>query len=1160
MNNTQHLHPGQQITAPFLPAAAEVKGFSQRSGYARLEAVLLDGSDQFITRNLSPAQLDQVQIIQDSQLVRVPSAEEFFLRIEANRIRLAYQFDPQLAVSISQVDPLPHQIEAVYHYVLQSPRIRFLIADDPGAGKTIMAGLIIKELQYRHLAQRILIVAPGHLKYQWQREMKERFQTPFTIIDRARINATWGENVWEEKDHCLTSIDFVKQDGVLASLQTVRWDLVIVDEAHKMSAYAYQGRDQVKVDKTKRYRVGELLSRQTNHMLFLTATPHRGDEENFRLFLDLLRPGFFARTELLKESVESGDNPVFIRRLKEDMKTFDGRDIFPPRHVHTVTFRLTAAEQDLYNSVTDYVRDYFDRAKENRSISFALMILQRRLTSSSQAIYLSLQRRKERLETLLELPEKIRGDEDYLKAKGLTEDDLAEMAEDERMEWEERLENLTLAANIDEVVAEIEQLEVLITQADRVRQQEIESKLVRLRDHILANLGERKLLIFTEFRDTVNYLVEKLQAWGYRVVTIHGQMKMDDRLAAEHEFKHEGQIMVATEAAGEGINLQFCSWMINYDIPWNPNRLEQRMGRIHRYGQQYEVHIYNMIAQGTREGQILQRLFEKLDRMKEDLGTDRVFDIIGDMIPGTRLDELLKEAIFSQRHIEEIEKSIDEITVSQSAQSLERAFLTSLATRHIDVTGIRREKMAAEENRLVPEYVEDYFLRAYRRLIGQRLTGRAGKHGRFYTLTNIPYDLRHWGQDYDFKVNYGPLFRDYKQVTFDKYAARSEAQSEFVAPGHPLLEAVNQEVLRRFNHNRDAYALFGDPEGLREGTLWFVEGEVTDGSGQPAGKRVFCLYHSLADGRIQTINPAVLWDYEPVDDLPIPQPLLDLLRQREQIEDYIITDVLFPFQAEIQARREHEARIKEKYGLRSLDYLIQESNQKILDYQLRQMAGDNVDLPLRNEQRNLEELQRKRRLLEEEIVLERSVTVSQPNLLGTAVIFPYAAQPPEQPDPPPATPTTTLVKEAADDKQGYQSGQETNGHDAARKREIELVGMAVAMRYEQENGRSPEDVSGENHGFDVRSLAYAEDGAFIGIRYIEVKARAQSGAIRLSSNEWKKARRYEDDYWLYIVTEAASDAPQLQRIQNPTAHFEMDEDIFATGFIIPEDRWQSRTT
>lgn len=1144
---------GQRITAPFLPTIAEVKGFSQRSGYARLEVVLLDGSYQFLTRNLTAVQLAQVQIVQDTRLERVPRAEDFFLRIEASRIRLAYQFDPQLAVSISQVDPLPHQIEAVYHYVLSSPRIRFLIADDPGAGKTIMAGLIVKELQYRRLAQRILIIAPGHLKYQWQREMKERFQTPFTIIDRARMNATWGENAWEDKDHCLTSIDFVKQDTVLSSLQNVRWDLVIVDEAHKMSAYAYQGKDQVKVDKTRRYRVGELLSRQTNHMLFLTATPHRGDEENFRLFLDLLRPGFFARTELLKESVQSGDNPIFVRRLKEDMKRFDGTDIFPPRHVHSVTFRLTEAERHLYNGVTNYVRNYFDRARENRSISFALMILQRRLTSSSQAIYLSLLRRKERLQNLLELPEQIRRDEDYMRARGLTEDDLAEMAEEERLEWEERLENLTLAENIEDVVAEIEQLEALIAQADKVRQQEIESKLVKLRDHVLANLGTRKLLIFTEFRDTVNYLVAKLQGWGYQVITIHGQMNMEDRLQAEHEFKTNAQIMVATEAAGEGINLQFCSWMINYDIPWNPNRLEQRMGRIHRYGQRYEVHIYNMIAQDTREGQILQRLFEKLERMKEDLGTDRVFDIIGDMIPGSRLDELLKEAIFSQRRMEEIEQTIDAVNVKQAAQTLEKAFLTSLATRHIDVTGILREKMAAEENRLVPEYVEDYFLRAYQRIGGQRLMPRSGGNSRFYTIANVPYDLRQWGQDYDFKTNYGLLFREYKQITFDKYAAREQAQAEFVAPGHPLLEALNQEILTRFHTNRDAYAVFGDPEGLREGTLWFVEGEVTDGSGQPAGKRVFCLYHALADGRIQTINPAVLWDCEPLDDTPVADDLLALLQQRESIEDHIINNVLFPFQEEIQVRREHETRVKEKYGLRSLDYLMQESNQKILDYQLRQASGENLDLPLRNEQRNLEELQRRRSQLEQEILLERNVTVSEPRIIGTALIIPSTPQKPAAP-PPPATPKQ--AREQPDEAEQYQAGSDNSGADPTRKREIELVGMQVTVAYERENSRSPEDVSGENHGFDVRSLEYDADGAFAGIRYIEVKARAQSGAIRLSANEWKKARRYGDDFWLYIVTWAGTNEPQLQRIQNPATHLQMDEDIFATGYIIPEQNWQ----
>ena len=557
------------------------------------------------------------------------SPREVFLALEARRYRFASLYDPLMAMNTSKVDPLPHQIEAVYGYVLRQPRIRFLIADDPGAGKTIMAGLIFKELQYRRLARRVLIVAPGHLKYQWQREMKERFQTSFVIVDRARFHSSWGENVWEETDRCITSIDFVKQDDVRSTLASTTWDLVIVDEAHKMSAYAYESRNRTRIDKTQRYRLGEVLSRRTNHLLFLTATPHRGDEQNFRLFLDLLRPGFFAQPELLQESIQNKDNPVFVRRLKEDMKRFDGAAIFPPRYVHTVSFRLTAAEAELYNGVTRYVQDYFDKARENRSISFALMILQRRLTSSTHAIYESLKRRRARLEELLDLPEQIREHrEDYLQIRGIGDEELQDMAAEERDEIEHRLEHLTIAENIEDVRAEIEQLEGLIQQAEQVRAQEVESKLVGLRDKVLANVGDRKLLIFTEFRDTLDYLVEKLRAWGYSVVTIHGQMGMDARIAAEHEFRDEAQIMVATEAAGEGINLQFCSLMVNYDIPWNPNRLEQRMGRIHRYGQEREVHIWNMISRDTREGQILERLFEKLGRMREALGSDRVFDII----------------------------------------------------------------------------------------------------------------------------------------------------------------------------------------------------------------------------------------------------------------------------------------------------------------------------------------------------------------------------------------------------------------------------------------------------------------------------------------------------------------------------------------------------
>lgn len=711
------LFEGQIISAPFLSGKAKLKKFERKTGYYSMEVILLNNLI-WKSFTITEEQLQQIKVDTEQVIMTPKKSDDFFFWIEANILRVAYQFDPLLAVNISQVDPLPHQIEAVYSYALRDPKLRFLIADDAGAGKTIMAGLIIKELQYRNLANNILIVAPGHLKYQWQREMKTKFGSPFTLVDRSLMESQWGQNIWENHKCCVASIDFLKRKDISDKLRSSTWDLVIVDEAHKMSAYGYSSRKGVKVDKTDRYKLGEILSDISMHMLFLTATPHRGDDENFRLFLNLLRPGFFSRTDLLQESIKNDENPLFIRRLKEDMKDFKGNPLFPPRHVNTVNFPLTPDEINLYNSVTNYVREYFDRAKENRSITFAMMILQRRLTSSTYAILKSLERRKERLEEILELPDKINQDADYEAVKNITEDDLEDMEEEERWKIEEKILHLTLAKNLGEVRLEIEKINELIKLAETVKEKEIESKLVKLRDDVLANIGEKKLLIFTEFKDTVDYLIEKLKHWGYSVNTIHGGMNMDARIEAEYKFKHETQILVATEAAGEGINLQFCSLMVNYDIPWNPNRLEQRMGRIHRYGQDKEVFIYNMVSKDTREGQILERLFEKLNSMRIALGSDRVFDVIGDVIPGSSLEEILRDAITGQRRMDEIYHMMDSINPNEVRRTMDQIFQTSLATRHIDYSGMGQLVKEADENRLMPEYIEDYFLRAFERFGG----------------------------------------------------------------------------------------------------------------------------------------------------------------------------------------------------------------------------------------------------------------------------------------------------------------------------------------------------------------------------------------------------------------------------------------------------------
>ena len=1120
-----NLTEGQHIKADFLNGTATVKKFEKKTGYYLLE-VVLNETNEFKPLRITEEQLDLVKII-SGDLSSMKDSEDFFFFIEANRIRLAYQFDPLLAVNVSQVDPLPHQIEAVYEYVLKNPKIRFLIADDAGAGKTIMAGLIIKELQYRKMAKRILIVAPGHLKYQWQREMKEKFRTHFTLISRQLMDVSfWGENIWDDQDRCIASLDFLKQEDILNRLRTSQWDLVVVDEAHKMSAYGYPTKNGPKIDKTQRYKVGEVLSAITAHMLFLTATPHRGDEENFRLFLDLLRPGFFSKTELLQESVEKKENPIFVRRLKEDMKGFKGNKLFSPRHVTTVVFSLTPAERDLYNSVTKYVQDYFDRAKENRSITFALMILQRRLTSSVHAILRSLERRKERLEELLELPELIRQEEEeYEKIRRLSEEDLEDLEEEERWKIEEKLEHLTIARNLDEVKREIDVISKLIVKAKKVKEQEIESKLVKLRDEILANLNGKKLLVFTEFKDTLDHLEQKIREWGYSVTTIHGNMNLDARIDAENDFRNTSQIMVATEAAGEGINLQFCSLMVNYDIPWNPNRLEQRMGRIHRYGQNYEVYIYNMVSRDTREGQILDRLFEKLNLMRDALGSDRVFDIIENVIPGRRLDELFKDAIFNQRRMEEIYEYVDNIDEAEIREHIEKIFMTGLATKHIDYSGMEKQVHTADENRLMPEYIEDYFLRAF-----EKRGGKAKKRSGYYRIASVPFELRRYNDDYPFRSNYGRVLREYAKATFEKEVAKDDFSYEFIAPGHPLLEAVNQKILDEYGADENSIAVFGDETNQREGVLWFIEGEVTDGSGNTAGKRVFCLYHNTK-GEINAVNPSVLWDLRPLKDVEFDDSVRRLLGEREAVEEHAVTEVLFPYRDEIEKRRKNDIRIKKRYGLRSIDYLLQESNDKLLQYQQKQVEGTDMSMPIFNEERRKEDLEKKREDLEKEILLEGQLTVSKPRILGGAVVLPM-------------------------ERVGIEKDVVSEGGMVSDP-EVERIGMEIAMKHERDEGWIPEDVSTENLGFDIRSVRYNEDGTFRDIRYIEVKARAREGAVRLSANEWKKARRFKERYWLYIVTRAGGDRPGLKRIQSPAEVFKLDEDIYATGYIIPFDRWKA---
>ncbi|MEE8390786.1 MAG: helicase-related protein, partial [Anaerolineae bacterium] len=1066
--------------------------------------------DQLIPRQ-EMAQLQITRVEADFSA----SPREVFLALEARRYRFASLYDPLLAMHTSKVDPLPHQIEAVYGYVLRLPRIRFLIADDPGAGKTIMAGLVIKELKLRHLARRILIVVPGHLKDQWRREMKERFEESFVVIDRGVIDALYSENVWQREMQIITSMDFAKQDDILPSLASTHFDLVVVDEAHKMSAYVYGN----KLERTSRYRLGQVLSRSTTHLLFLTATPHKGDPENFRLFLDLLEPGFFATTDMLAESIRNQDNPLFIRRVKEDMKDFEGKPLFLPRYVETITFDLgreSVPEKDLYNALSRYVKVQYNRAlthNRRRNVAFALVILQRRLASSTWALYRSLERRKKRLEDILQEAQKGAQEMHRPGAGSLDFDAVEDLSEEERWRQEEIWETLSVAENRQELEREIQTVESLIQQARAIIQTGEEVKLRHFRaalDDLNRQHPGAKILVFTEARDTLEYLEKRIREWGYSICTIHGGMRLEERVQAEGVFKNEAQVMVATEAAGEGINLQFCNLMINYDIPWNPNRLEQRMGRVHRYGQTKEVFVFNLVAGDTREGQVLVRLFAKLQEIRNALGSDKVFDVLGEVLYGKNLAQLLLEAAASARSMDEIlaelDIEVDEEYIAQVKENLGE----SLATRYIDYTRIREMADRAREHRLIPEYTQAFFQKAMEAAGGDGAKVR-DRGGEFLAVDGIPFEVRRIAQEDDFKKRHGLLQRRYPMVSFDKEIARWHAKAEFVSFGHPLFEAVLAWVEQKLTGSLARGAVFTDPDGRMDGVLLFYEGDVQDGLGQVAGRRLFALYTDLATGEVRPANPALLWDLAEGGE-PSDGPSTDLESIKQRCLSALLP-VLADYREQLQAERDHQAGIKEKYGVKSLEHLILRLDGDLIGLYDRRERGDKVDLPIHNKEEQKRGYEEALVALRRTVGQERSLTMGMPRFVGAVRVVP--------------APQADVVVEMVEDA------------------DIEQVGMEVTMDYEREQGRIPEDVSAENLGFDVRSTD-PETGQK---RYIEVKARAKVGPVALTQNEWFKASRFGPEFYLYVVLDAATQ-PQLYIIQDPAANLQPQERV-EVRYLVP---------
>ena len=841
----------------------------------------------------------------------------FRLVSEAQRIRLAHLFDPVLAVHTSVVEPLPHQITAVYESMLPRQPLRFLLADDPGAGKTIMAGLLIKELIARGDLQRCLVVCPGSLAEQWQDELYRRFHLPFDILTNDKLEAARTGNWFLEANLAIARLDKLsRNEDVQQKLQApdCRWDLVVCDEAHKMSATFFGG----EVKYTKRYRLGQLLSGLTRHFLLMTATPHNGKEEDFQLFMALIDGDRFEGR--FRDGVHVADVSDLMRRMvKENLLKFDGKPLFPERIAYTVPYRLSDAEARLYAAVTDYVREEFNRAEalENDrragTVGFALTILQRRLASSPAAIHQSLRRRRERLESRLrELEVLQRGGQIAiaLAATGPEFDsedveDLDEAPENEvETAEQEVLDQATAARSIAELKAEIETLKALESLALEARRSGTDTKwreLASLLGEIFTvgglvsrvaepdvpyGAGEipqptpsprQKLVVFTEHRDTLAYLHDRITSLLGRaesVVSIHGGVGREDRLKAQEAFRHDPQVQVllATDAAGEGINLQRAHLMVNYDLPWNPNRLEQRFGRIHRIGQTEVCHLWNLVADETREGDVYRKLLEKLEQARQSLG-GQVFDVLGKLhFEGRPLRELMVEAIRYGEQPEvraRLDTAVDHALDRGRLQDLlEERALAHDAMDASRVQRIREDMVRAEARRLQPHYVESFFREAFWRLGG----AAKQREARRYEITHVPAPVR----NRDRLIGIGePVLPRYERIAFEKSLVAPQGQplAAFVCPGHPLLDAVIDLTLEwhRDLLKRGAVLVDERDEGDRPRVLFYLEHAIQDASLTRSGDRRVVskrmLYVELdANGVTRHVHYAPYLDYRPLGE------------------------------------------------------------------------------------------------------------------------------------------------------------------------------------------------------------------------------------------------------------------------------------------------------
>ncbi|MBI2060370.1 MAG: DUF3883 domain-containing protein [Nitrospirae bacterium] len=1057
-------------------------------------------SERFRSVTLTATDLKTLTIL-DSRATYDGNGQLLRLGLQAYTLGIAYEFDPYFGLSISRVDPLPHQLEAVYDYLLKLARVRFLLADDAGAGKTIMAGLLIRELKLRGLAERILVVCPANLAFQWQRELKEKFDEKFLVMKGSDIRDQFGVNQWMEQKQTITSLDLAKREDILPGLRQVHWDVIIVDEAHRMSAAD-------ETHKSQRYRLGELLRDISDHLLLLTATPHKGDPINFTLFLQLLDPDTYADVRSIREAMTRQRAPFYLRRTKEAMVYFPERQpdgtwtatkIFKKRIPKTVDFNIDGPEFDLYRQVTRYVKAQSVRAAaagddpRSRAVGFLMSLYQRRLASSMYALRHSLENRATRLEMALKRAQDLA---QIAPPEIPSPEELEEMEESERERLEEILEAITIAGNADQVREEIRELSDLAGKAKAVEDAGSEAKLSKLKATLQAegffDHPDRRLLLFTEFKDTLDYLVGKLKDWGFRVGYIHGSMKAgsrDDegtRLHSEQQFK-EGkiQVLVATEAAGEGINLQVCNILFNYDIPWNPNRLEQRMGRIHRYGQKKDCLIFNFVASNTIEGRVLQRLLEKLQEIRNALDDDAVFNVVGEVLPSAHIERVLRDYYSGKLGDADLEDRLLRDVDESRFRAICRNALEGLASKKLNLAMLIERRARAQERRVVPETIARFV--AESAPMASLTIKEIASLPHTFEPGRTPPALRRFESQSDWKLP--ALAGKYPRLSTERETAEKH-NLEWVTPGHPLFEALRRHALDQALPEFSRGACFHSLQHDKPARLDFYRAKVVDGLGHAIHERLFVVEYPDGGGP-RLLNAAAIGDYTPA---PPPDKLPSVALAPANAA-WLNETALKPFLDEVKSERLAEVDRIANHVEFSLTELLHKVDEEIgradadverkapgAEGRLAQAEARHADLMARREKRR------------QELNRERALSLQGVERIASALVLPHP---------------------------------ERDAADIRRLRPdplTEATAMRVVIEHEQSQGRQVEDVHEKNLGYDITSI----DTKSGHLRLIEVKGLGGStGTVLLTPNEKRVAEDRRDCYWLYVVTNCKA-TPKLE--------------------------------